>query len=104
MVLVIPGARSLKDKRRALSQVRDRLKNKGLAFAEVGHRQDHRRAVVAISVVGSEASVLRSLLDSTASQVASWRAALVESVDVQLIRPYDGGTEFDHQGYDPADV
>ena len=88
LVLVVPGARSLKDKRRAVAAVRDRLKaRRNVSVAEVGHLEDHTRAVVAVSMVGNDARFVRSALDALVHEVGGWNAALIEAADVTVMRP-----------------
>ena len=86
--LVVPGSRSLKDKRRALAQLRDRLANQDhLSVAEVGHRDDHLLSVVAVAMVSSDARHLRATLDALAHEVEGWGRVLVESRALFLDRP-----------------
>ncbi|MDP6946484.1 MAG: DUF503 domain-containing protein [Myxococcota bacterium] len=88
--LHIPGSRSLKDKRRAVAQVRDRLRSRhNLSVAEVGHLEDHRRAVLTGAMVANDSRFLRSALDSIAHEVGGWRPADLEAVDIHLMRPHD---------------
>jgi len=88
--LHVPGSRSLKDKRKAVVQVRDRLRARhNLSVAEVGHLEDHKRAVLTCVMVANDSRFLRSALDSIAHQVGTWRAANIEDVAVQLMRPHD---------------
>ncbi len=95
LVLAVPGSRGLKDKRRAVHQVRDRLRaRRNISIAEVGHLDDRSRAVLAISMVGNDARFVQGALDSLIHEVGSWRVALVESASVDLWRP------FDEAGYD----
>lgn len=64
LVLRIPGSRSLKDRRRAVAALRDRLVARyGLAVAEVGHLENHEAAVLAVSTVANDPKVVRSRLD-----------------------------------------
>jgi uncharacterized protein YlxP (DUF503 family) len=63
--LYVPGARSLKEKRRAVKSFVDRAhKRHRVSVAETGHHDVHQRAEIGLAVVaGSQAAVLR-LLDS----------------------------------------
>ena len=99
--LLVPGARSLKDKRRAVASVRDRLKARhNVSVAEVGHLEDHTRAVLAVALVGNDPRFVRSVLDALAHEVAGWRSALVESSEITVARPYDSDAP---QRYGDAD-
>ena len=64
IVLRIPGSRSLKDRRRVVASLRDRVAARHHAWlAEVGHLENLEAAVLAVSVVGNDARLLRSRLD-----------------------------------------
>jgi uncharacterized protein YlxP (DUF503 family) len=96
--LHIGGARSLKDKRRAINQVRDRLRARyNLSVAEVGHLQDHKRAILSGVMVANDSRFLQGALDAIAHQVGSWRAAELQDVDISLMRPHDetGAANYD---------
>lgn len=98
LVLVVPGSRSLKDKRRAVSQVRDRIRARyELSVAEVGHLEDNMRAVMAVAMVSSDQRVIRSALDGLAHDVERWGSVIVEERSVDIARPYpEDGSEFDY--------
>ena len=98
LVLVVPGSRSLKDKRRAVSQVRDRIRSRyELSVAEVGYLDDHMRCVMAVAMVSSDQQVIRSALDGLAHDIEQWRSVVVEERSVDIARPYpEDGSEFDY--------
>ncbi len=86
LVLRIPGSRSLKDRRRVVQSLRDRVQVRHRAsFAEVGHLEAHDAAVVAISVVGNDARQIRARLDSIRSDAEGAVEALLTDVDVQIL-------------------
>ena len=92
LVLVVPGARSLKDKRRDVARVRDRLRARhNLSVAEVGHLDSPDRAVLAATLVSNDAVGLRSVLDRLAHEVESWMPAQIAQRSVMIFRP--GPTE-----------
>lgn len=85
--LQVPGARSLKDRRMGVAHVRDRVRARhGFAVAEVGHRDDHQRAVLAISSVSGDPAPLRAALDQLAGEIEGWGKVLVTSRHVELWR------------------
>lgn len=89
--LVVPGSRSLKDKRKAVAQLRDRLRARhNLSVAEVGHLDNQMRAVVAVGMMGNDPRFLRSALDALRSDIQAWSMALIDESDVEILRPYDG--------------
>jgi uncharacterized protein YlxP (DUF503 family) len=86
----VPGARSLKDKRRVLAQLKDRIAARHKAsVAEVGWLEEHVRGVVAVSVIGNDARVLRSALDTIVHGVGSWSEALIEDATIEVMRPWN---------------
>jgi uncharacterized protein YlxP (DUF503 family) len=63
----IPSARSLKDKRRVVQKLRDRVRSRfDVSIAEVGAQDLHQRAVFGVSVVSGDASVCDSVLEQVA--------------------------------------
>lgn len=92
--LVVPGSRSLKDKRRAIAQLRDRLRARhNLSVAEVGHLDSPMRAVVGVAMVANDARFLRSALDALRSDIQGWSMALIDEFEVSIHRPFDGEAE-----------
>ncbi|MBN1336630.1 MAG: DUF503 domain-containing protein [Deltaproteobacteria bacterium] len=58
-VVQIPGCRSLKEKRRIVSALKDRIRARHVvSIAEVGDQDVHGRAVLAMATVGSDARVV----------------------------------------------
>lgn len=99
--LLVPGSRSLKDKRRAILQIRDRLQARHhVAVAEVGHLDNPLRGVVSVSCTGNDPQVLRSTLDHLLHEIRSWSMALVDESDVAILRPWDSGNT---AGYEDDD-
>ena len=90
LALRIPGSRSLKDRRRVVASLRDRvIARHRAAFAEVGHLESHDAAVVAVTVVGNEARALRARLDTIRSDIELTADAHVTSVNVWIV-PMNG--------------
>ena len=86
MVLRIPGSRSLKDRRRVVSSLRDRVQTRHrAAFAEVGHLEAHEAAVVAISVVGNDSRQLRARLDTIRADAESVLDAHVTDASIRIL-------------------
>ena len=102
--LVVDGARSLKDRRRAVSQVRDRLRAKhNVSVADVGHLEDATRAIVAVTMVGNDPRFLRSALDRVVHIVVQWRIASVVDHSIDLLRPDEPRGFEGLSGYDDVD-
>jgi uncharacterized protein YlxP (DUF503 family) len=65
----VPSARSLKEKRRVVQKLRDRIRARfDVSIAEVGAQDLHQRAVFGVCVVSSEASVCDSVLEQVARE------------------------------------
>ncbi|MCP4804121.1 MAG: DUF503 domain-containing protein [Proteobacteria bacterium] len=85
LVLGIPGTASLKGKRQVLNKVRDRIRARfKVAIAEVEDQDVHDRIVLGVAVVGSDARVLRSILDKVVDFVESMGVARVEDDWVEI--------------------
>ena len=62
--LGIPESMSLKDKRRAIRGVRDRIANRfNVSIAEVDAQNEWRRCVYAVAMVGSDQHYVEGALD-----------------------------------------
>ena len=85
----VPGSRSLKDKRRVIRQLCDRLRNRQhLSVAEVGHREDHGRAVLAATMVSSDARLIQSTLDKAVHQIEQTSPAILDHRTIEIFRPW----------------
>ena len=98
--LAVPGAHSLKEKRRAVRSLVDRMyRRHRVSVAETGYHDVHQRAEISIAVVaGSQADVdrllvsLRGMTDELYdAQVALWDERILSGDD--LAAPYD--TDYD---------
>jgi uncharacterized protein YlxP (DUF503 family) len=97
IVLGIPEARSLKDKRSVVRRVIDRARAKfNAAIAEVGDQDLHRRAVIGVSVVSNDRRHANEMLDTILSFVSGASEALVLDRSIE-IETYD-----DHFGLGAA--
>ena len=68
--LLIPGARSLKDRRRALRSIKDRLRNRfNVSVAEVDDPQRWQSAELGVCAVGNDRGYVEGLLDEVVSLV-----------------------------------
>src|SRR5437762_1808201 len=62
--LLIPAARSLKDRRQAVRSLKERLKSKfDVACAELGDMENWNRSILGISAVANEKTVLQQMSD-----------------------------------------
>ena len=76
--LLVPWARSLKDKRSAVRGLKDRLRSRfNASVAEVGYQDKWQRAVLAVCVLGND----KRQLESDMSRV---RQLCEEAQDLQI--------------------
>ena len=65
--LLIPGSRSLKDRRQAVRSLKERLRGRfDVACAEVGDLESWNRASLGISGVANEKPILQDIADAIA--------------------------------------
>ncbi len=87
LVLLIPGARSLKDRRQAVASVRDRIAHRfPVSVHEVDTADLVNRQTLVVTTAGNDAAVLRSNLDKIASFVRSNGNVLLSGVDADVFR------------------
>ena len=79
--LHVPGARSLKDKRRVLASVKDRLRKLNVSVAEVDHLDAHQRARLAIAATASQREQVDRLLDGVVTEIERREPGLVLATD-----------------------
>ena len=75
--LAIPGARSLKEKRRVLRSLKDRLAKKNVSVVESGLQGVRDRAEVSVAFLSAHTAQADSLLSSLDRLVADARCAHV---------------------------
>lgn len=76
--LLIPWARSLKDKRSAVRGLKDRLRSRfNASVAEVAYQDKWQRAVIAVCILGSDRRQLES-------EMARVRQLCEEAQDLQI--------------------
>lgn len=69
--LHFPQARSLKDKRRELQGIKDRLRRHNAAVAELDHQDVWQRTRLGIVTLNAEASVVEAVLDGLLRDIES---------------------------------
>ncbi len=63
--LIIPESQSLKDKRRAIMQLRDKITKKfNVAFAELEHHELWNKATLGIASLANEQQIVNQALDN----------------------------------------
>ena len=74
--ILIRQSRSLKDKRRVLLSLKDRIRNEfEVACAEVDLQDDHKQGVLGVAICGTEAAVLEPVLQRIVALVRREREA-----------------------------
>lgn len=91
--LVIPGSESLKDKRRVVRSVKDRLHREHMvSVAEVGLLETLDVARLGLALVGSDGQRVGQTLDRIVSKLSAWPTAQLAGVSRQLVQG-TGGTD-----------
>lgn len=102
MVLSIPGARSLKDRRQAVVSLRDRLRHRfDVTFHEVDPNDRPTRQVVVLTTGGNDPQVIRSVLDQIVGFTGRSGQVLLGEVDVDVFRWHPPGGLPDPTDLDP---
>ncbi len=86
MSLVIPGAHSLKDKRRVVKSLKDRLGGKhNISIAEVDELDEHRRCVIGIAMVSNNRRFTESCLSKIVDEVRGNPHASLAEYQLELL-------------------
>jgi uncharacterized protein YlxP (DUF503 family) len=92
MVLQVPGARSLKDKRRVVRAFRDRVRARlSVSIAEVGNLERYQVATLGASVVARESTHCSTLLSEVTREARGLREAILADVATEIIALGPGG-------------
>lgn len=84
--LSIPEANSLKDRRRLVESLKQRIRQRfGASVAEVGHADTIRRCVLGVAVVSGSSRVAESELDKILAMVHSLAGLVVLEVERELL-------------------
>lgn len=105
LVLQIPGARSLKDRRRVVRSFKDRVQSRlRLSVAEVGALDEHQRAIIGVACVSGDAARVDELLSSAASMAGTLRDAVLLDRATEII-PFgrEGGGVMSDASWDPIE-
>jgi len=81
--LSLHDAMSLKDKRRVIRSLKDRLsRGRNLSIAEVGAMDEHRRSILGLAMVSNDSRYVRGALDKVVDFVR--RVPQVDLMDYQV--------------------
>ena len=83
--LAIPGATSLKDKRRAIKSLKDRLSARhNVSVAEVDHLDSHRSAGLAVVMVSNDRRFTDSCLSKIVDEVRVARSVCLADYGLEF--------------------
>ena len=102
--LRVHGSRSLKEKRGVVRSVSQRLRNRfNLSVAEVGGQDRWQVAVLGVAAAGSDATLVRRVLERAVAFVEDLHLAEVSHAEIEILQlPYvEAAGEGD--GLDPED-
>ena len=84
--MVVRGSHSLKDKRRVLKSLKDRLRHKfNISVAEVGDLENHQMFELGIAAVGNDRRFINSVLSSVVGMAESDHAAELVNQKLEII-------------------
>lgn len=76
--LTIPHATSLKDKRRVLKSVKDKLRNRfNVSVAEIGSQENWQRAQIGVAVISNEAAYANGVISRVQDMFENLRDAIL---------------------------
>ena len=84
--LTIDGARSLKDKRRVIASVKDKLhREHQVSVAEVDSLDDHRVAVLGITMASNSVQHCQSMLDRILDKLKVKKGCYLSDYNTQIL-------------------
>ena len=84
--LVIDGSESLKDKRRVVKSLKDRLHREHyVAVAEVDRQEAHQIAVLGIAAISNSGAHAQGMLDRILDQIRHDRSVVVNDQQTEII-------------------
>ena len=84
--LSIPDAMSLKDKRRVILSIKDRIAHHhNVSIAEVGALDEHRRSIVAIAMVSNDSRYVEGALSKLVDFVRLNPDAVLQDYRIELL-------------------
>ncbi len=84
--LILRASRSLKDKRRTVKSIKDRIRNKfNASIAEVAALDNCQTAVLGVAVVANDPAYVHSVLSAITNLVAMARDAELAGCDTEIL-------------------
>lgn len=85
LTIEVPGSGSLKEKRRVLQSLMQRLRNRfRVAVAEVDHQEHHRLAAVAVAVVSTATAHANEVLSEVAAAVERDGSVVLAGYSIEM--------------------
>jgi uncharacterized protein YlxP (DUF503 family) len=92
LVLSIPGARSLKDRRRVVKSLKDRVRARlPVSLAEVGDLERYQVATLGVAIVSNESARCSEILSAVVGMARVARDAVLSDVATEIITLGPGG-------------
>jgi hypothetical protein len=92
IVLQIPGARSLKERRKVVKSFKDRVRARlSVSIAEVGDVERYQVATFGVAVVSSDSSHVSEMLSRVAAMAGSLSDAVLADVATEIVSFGRGG-------------
>ena len=86
--IALRQCRSLKDKRRVVNSLKDRLRNSfNVSVAEVGAQDAYHSAVLAVAQVSTDGRYVRGALEHALKLMRQCRDAELVQHSIELVRP-----------------
>lgn len=83
----IPGSQSLKDKRRVLRSIKDRLRGRfNVAISEVDHQETHQRARLGIVSIANERFQIEQLFANVRLEVERNLPGDLVQAEIEILR------------------
>ncbi len=82
----VPDAFSLKDKRRVVKSIKDRIAHgHNVSIAEVGALDEHRRSILGVAMVGNDSRYVEGALSKLVDFVRLNPAASLDDYQIELL-------------------
>jgi len=95
----VPESRSLKDKRRVVKSIKDRLHREHMvSVAEVGSLEVWNRATMGLSCVSADGGYLRGVLSAIVDKLSAWPDATLTGYAADVIDADQSLPETDERG------
>lgn len=92
LVVTIPGAQSLKDRRRVVKSLKDRIRAKlPVSIAEVGDLERYQVATLGVAIVSNDSARCSEVLAAAARMARGARDAVLADVATEIMTLGEGG-------------